>query len=118
MLPAQAREGASPRGCHESRKIGQPGASVLPTDGSDTTVPGIKPQIQRAERRAKLSTLRKSLAKRLVSAKNETAMLTTFNEVNMQAVMDLRKKYRICSRKNMKLTLDSCPSCKGQLHSS
>ncbi len=42
----------------------------------------------------KLSTLRKTLARRLVSAKNETAMLTTFNEVNMQAIMDLRKKYK------------------------
>jgi 2-oxoglutarate dehydrogenase E2 component (dihydrolipoamide succinyltransferase) len=48
----------------------------------------------RSERRQKMSTLRKTVAKRLVSVKNETAMLTTFNEVNMQPIMELRKKYK------------------------
>ncbi len=43
--------------------------------------------------RKKMSTLRLKLAQRLVSVKNETAMLTTFNEVNMSRIMDLRKKY-------------------------
>jgi 2-oxoglutarate dehydrogenase E2 component (dihydrolipoamide succinyltransferase) len=41
-----------------------------------------------------MSNLRKAVAKRLVSAKNETAMLTTFNEVNMQPIMDIRNKYK------------------------
>jgi 2-oxoglutarate dehydrogenase E2 component (dihydrolipoamide succinyltransferase) len=44
--------------------------------------------------RHKMSPLRKKLAERLVAVKNETAMLTTFNEVDMSAVMDLRKKYQ------------------------
>jgi 2-oxoglutarate dehydrogenase E2 component (dihydrolipoamide succinyltransferase) len=48
----------------------------------------------RVERREKMSSLRKTIAKRLVSVKNETAMLTTFNEVNMAPVMELRKKYK------------------------
>jgi 2-oxoglutarate dehydrogenase E2 component (dihydrolipoamide succinyltransferase) len=48
----------------------------------------------RDQRREKMSNLRKAVAKRLVAAKNETAMLTTFNEVNLQAVMDLRNKYK------------------------
>ena len=48
----------------------------------------------RDERREKLSSLRKTIAKRLVSVKNETAMLTTFNEVNMKPIMDLRAKYK------------------------
>lgn len=43
--------------------------------------------------RKKLSTLRAKLAQRLVSVKNETAMLTTFNEVNMSNIMEIRKKY-------------------------
>lgn len=43
--------------------------------------------------RKKLSTLRLKLAQRLVSVKNETAMLTTFNEVNMSSIMELRKRY-------------------------
>ena len=42
----------------------------------------------------KMTTLRKTIAKRLVDAKNLTAMLTTFNEVDMTAIMDLRKKYK------------------------
>lgn len=48
----------------------------------------------RNERREKMSSLRKTIAKRLVAVKNETAMLTTFNEVNMQPIMDLRSKYK------------------------
>ncbi|WGQ12412.1 2-oxoglutarate dehydrogenase complex dihydrolipoyllysine-residue succinyltransferase [Pedobacter gandavensis] len=48
----------------------------------------------RGERRQKMSPLRKTVAKRLVAVKNETAMLTTFNEVNMKPIMDLRSKYK------------------------
>ena len=48
----------------------------------------------RNERRQKMSPLRKTVAKRLVTVKNETAMLTTFNEVNMKPIMDLRGKYK------------------------
>lgn len=48
----------------------------------------------RGEKRTKLSMLRRKVAERLVSAKNETAMLTTFNEVDMSAVFALRKEYK------------------------
>lgn len=48
----------------------------------------------REQERKKMSNLRKTIARRLVSAKNETAMLTTFNEVNMQAIFDVRKQYK------------------------
>lgn len=48
----------------------------------------------REVRREKMTGLRKTIATRLVNAKNTTAMLTTFNEVDMSAVMDLRKKYK------------------------
>jgi 2-oxoglutarate dehydrogenase E2 component (dihydrolipoamide succinyltransferase) len=48
----------------------------------------------RDERREKMTSLRKTISKRLVSVKNETAMLTTFNEVNMAPIMELRKKYK------------------------
>ena len=50
--------------------------------------------IQREEERKKMTPLRKKLAERLVSVKNETAMLTTFNEVNMTPIMELRNKYK------------------------
>ena len=49
---------------------------------------------KRDEKRTKLSLLRRKVAERLVSVKNDTAMLTTFNEVDMSAVFELRKKYK------------------------
>ncbi|MDY8136842.1 2-oxoglutarate dehydrogenase complex dihydrolipoyllysine-residue succinyltransferase [Aquimarina sp. 2201CG5-10] len=48
----------------------------------------------RGESRKKLSMLRRKVAERLVSVKNETAMLTTFNEVDMQPIFDLRSQYK------------------------
>ncbi len=52
------------------------------------------PSGQRNQRREKMSSLRKTIARRLVAAKNETAMLTTFNEVDMKPIMDIRSKYK------------------------
>ena len=49
---------------------------------------------KRDEERTKLSLLRRKVAERLVSVKNDTAMLTTFNEVDMSAIFELRKKYK------------------------
>jgi 2-oxoglutarate dehydrogenase E2 component (dihydrolipoamide succinyltransferase) len=51
-------------------------------------------EIDRSEKREKMSQLRRKLSQRLVSVKNETAMLTTFNEVDMSAVMKTRKQYQ------------------------
>jgi 2-oxoglutarate dehydrogenase E2 component (dihydrolipoamide succinyltransferase) len=48
----------------------------------------------RDKRREKMTTLRKAIAKRLLEAKHATAMLTTFNEIDMSALMELRKKYK------------------------
>ena len=48
----------------------------------------------RGQERKKMSGMRKAIARRLVAVKNETAMLTTFNEVDMKPIMDLRKKYK------------------------
>lgn len=48
----------------------------------------------RGSERKKLSMLRRKVAERLVSAKNETAMLTTFNEVDMSPIFELRKEYK------------------------
>src|SRR5690554_548972 len=48
----------------------------------------------RGESRSRLSMLRRKVAERLVSAKNETAMLTTFNEVDMSAIFRLREQYK------------------------
>jgi 2-oxoglutarate dehydrogenase E2 component (dihydrolipoamide succinyltransferase) len=57
--------------------------------------PGRNPaaaMFSRTDRPEKMSNLRKTISRRLVEAKNTTAMLTTFNEVDMTAIMDIRKK--------------------------
>ena len=56
--------------------------------------PVIASGVSRTERREKMTSLRRTIARRLVAVKNETAMLTTFNEVDMKPVMDLRSKYK------------------------
>jgi len=50
--------------------------------------------------RKKMSSLRRKVAERLVGVKNETAMLTTFNEVNMKPIMDMRAKYKEVFKEN------------------
>jgi 2-oxoglutarate dehydrogenase E2 component (dihydrolipoamide succinyltransferase) len=71
---------------------GMPAASApeqVPSSAIATTT-----DEERVERRVPMTRLRASIARRLVEAQRNAAMLTTFNEVNMQAVMDLRAKYR------------------------
>ena len=66
-------------------------------DDAIKAVPSMGKKVETKDRgvaRAKLSMLRRKVAERLVSAKNETAMLTTFNEVDMSPIFELRKKYK------------------------
>ncbi|MEN8123638.1 MAG: 2-oxoglutarate dehydrogenase complex dihydrolipoyllysine-residue succinyltransferase [Bacteroidota bacterium] len=66
-------------------------------DDAVKAVPSMGQAINEENRKSekkKLSMLRRKLAQRLVSVKNETAMLTTFNEVDMQPIFDIRKKYK------------------------
>jgi 2-oxoglutarate dehydrogenase E2 component (dihydrolipoamide succinyltransferase) len=77
-----------------------PGGRILKSDvaaamaaGFDTSAVPARTG-ERTERREKMTMLRKKVAERLVSVKNNTAMLTTFNEVNMKPSMDLRAKYK------------------------
>ena len=65
----------------------KPVATTTPQLHNSTTTGG-------ASRRVKMTSLRKTIARRLVAVKNETAMLTTFNEVDMKPIMDLRAKYK------------------------
>ncbi len=69
-------------------------ASVEPTKALAAESAPVVASGNRNQRREKMSSLRKTIARRLVAAKNETAMLTTFNEVDMKPVMDIRKKYK------------------------
>ncbi|SUJ04475.1 Dihydrolipoyllysine-residue succinyltransferase component of 2-oxoglutarate dehydrogenase complex [Sphingobacterium spiritivorum] len=72
----------------------KPAAAQPATAGAPAATPAPAVAGARNERREKMTSLRKTIAKRLVAVKNETAMLTTFNEVNMQPIMDLRAKYK------------------------
>ncbi len=71
--------------------------AVAPAAAASPQAPGTNKQApsgSREVRRERMSNLRKTVARRLVLVKNETAMLTTFNEVNMQPIMDLRNKFK------------------------
>jgi 2-oxoglutarate dehydrogenase E2 component (dihydrolipoamide succinyltransferase) len=74
------------------------GGKILKDDVLEAlTHPGKRRGIElfsREEKTEKMSNLRKTVSRRLVEAKNTTAMLTTFNEVNMQPVMDIRAKHK------------------------
>ena len=66
-------------------------------DDAVNAVPSMGSKLSNGSRnteRKKMSMLRRKVAERLVAVKNETAMLTTFNEVNMQPIFDLRTKYK------------------------
>lgn len=67
---------------------------VLAALANPGKVTGGKALFSREERREKMSQLRKTISRRLVEAKNTTAMLTTFNEVDMSAIMAIRGKYK------------------------
>ncbi|MEO6844472.1 MAG: dihydrolipoyllysine-residue succinyltransferase, partial [Ginsengibacter sp.] len=59
----------------------------------------------REEKTQKMSNLRRTISRRLVEAKNSTAMLTTFNEVDMGPIMELRKKYKEAFKKTHEVNL-------------
>lgn len=95
-LAASSVKGSGPGGRitkDDALKSGNPEISKSESQKVEPTkaqgIPG-----SRNEKREKMSSLRKTIAKRLVAVKNETAMLTTFNEVDMQPIMDLRTKYK------------------------
>ncbi|OQP56199.1 2-oxoglutarate dehydrogenase complex dihydrolipoyllysine-residue succinyltransferase [Niastella populi] len=69
-------------------------SDVLAALSNPGKVTGGKPLFSREERREKMSQLRKTISRRLVESKNTTAMLTTFNEVDMTRIMDIRKQHK------------------------
>lgn len=93
MQPAAKELAPSPRTANDSRMVRAP---VIMDE-------------ERAEKRVPMSRLRQRVAERLKDAQNTAAILTTFNEVNMKPVMDLRKKYKdsFQERHNVKLGMMS-----------
>jgi 2-oxoglutarate dehydrogenase E2 component (dihydrolipoamide succinyltransferase) len=72
-----------------------PAAQAAPASETLQRLPGVgQVEGERPERRVPMTRLRASIARRLVEAQQTAAMLTTFNEVNMQPIMDLRARYK------------------------
>lgn len=81
----------------DAMKAEKPAATPAPQIAKPTATPApAAPATEggRVSRREKMTSLRKTIAKRLVAVKQETAMLTTFNEVDMKPIMELRAKYK------------------------
>ncbi|MDO9226378.1 MAG: 2-oxoglutarate dehydrogenase complex dihydrolipoyllysine-residue succinyltransferase [Pseudomonadota bacterium] len=72
----------------------KPQPAVVARGGDCPPCPKGTESLKREERRVRMSRLRQRIAERLKEAQNSAAMLTTFNEINMQPVMDLRAKYQ------------------------
>ncbi|MBK7221991.1 MAG: 2-oxoglutarate dehydrogenase complex dihydrolipoyllysine-residue succinyltransferase [Saprospiraceae bacterium] len=77
----------------EQKTVATPATPVL-TQPSSPITPTVLTPGSRVERKEKMSRMRRTIASRLVSAKNQTAMLTTFNEVDMSGIIQLREKYQ------------------------
>ena len=89
ILAEKNMDGASIKGSGRDGRITKDDAvNAVPSMGTPSSGGN------RGETRSKLSMLRRKVAERLVDVKNETAMLTTFNEVNMSAIFDLRTQYK------------------------
>ncbi len=69
-----------------------PAPAAPPKEVKESSSPAVQQSFSRETRTEKMSRMRRTIANRLVSAKNQTAMLTTFNEVDLSEVMNLRKK--------------------------
>lgn len=92
------------------KKLGRQEVEMVINHPSGISSPTIPPSFMNRDfSRSPLSPLRRKLSKRLVAVKNETAMLTTFNEVDMRTLLDLRKKHqeRFQAKHGVKLGLVS-----------
>ena len=102
-IPAESVSGSGKEGRITKgdalQAVSAPPAEATPPTAEQPETKPVVPSIPHAlfsrdERREKMSRMRRTIARRLVSAKNNTAMLTTFNEVDMSGIMALRKKYQ------------------------
>ncbi len=91
-LSAQKSNGKAPASQAPASKA--PAESTPRAPAASAPEKASPPADERGQRREKTSSLRRTIARRLVAVKNETAMLTTFNEVDMKPIMDLRAQYK------------------------
>lgn len=79
---------------HGLRRLRREDVEASMLSGSGDEISGLRKPVSRSSNSERLSALRRKLGERLVSVKNETAMLTTFNEVDMKPIMELRKRHQ------------------------
>lgn len=98
IAPAQVtgsgKDGRITKEDAEAAKKSIPAPSIAPKAETKPEATPVSVSGLRNERRERMSSLRKTVSRRLVTVKNETAMLTTFNEVNMKPIMDMRSKFK------------------------
>lgn len=98
ILKESGVESTQLKGTGKGGRITKADALSLPGNGTPQQSSGQESKTiaasANATRREKMSMLRKKLAQRLVTVKNETAMLTTFNEVDMSGIMEIRKQFK------------------------
>ena len=111
IIAASGKDGRLTKGDvleHLEKKKAAPAAAPAPVAAAAPAAPAV-PHVPRAlgerEERVPMSRLRKRIAERLKQAQNTAAMLTTFNEVDMSAVMALREKYKEGFEKRHKVKL-------------
>ena len=100
------KQGARPVGTQTQQQAPAQAPAVSPNGSNGKPQQPITANaFSRETGREKMSSLRKTISKRLVAAKNQTAMLTTFNEVDMKPVMDIRTKYKDAFQKKHGVSL-------------
>ncbi|MFO1103199.1 MAG: 2-oxoglutarate dehydrogenase complex dihydrolipoyllysine-residue succinyltransferase [Methylocystis sp.] len=87
-----ARQAAAPQPAQEARALAP--APEVRVEAPPAPRPPLPPEDARREERVKMTRLRQTIARRLKEAQNAAAMLTTFNEVDMSTLIDLRKRYK------------------------
>lgn len=92
-LKAEAPKAESSVGAKADPDKGAAPVQATPRQAQPQTAT-VRPAGERGERRERMSNLRKTISRRLVQVKNDTAMLTTFNEVDMSGIMSLRAQYK------------------------
>jgi 2-oxoglutarate dehydrogenase E2 component (dihydrolipoamide succinyltransferase) len=91
-VPGTGRDGRVTKG--DVLGAGAPAAAAAPAAAKPAPAPASIPAGSRSEQRVPMTRLRQRVAERLVQSQSTAAILTTFNEVNMAPVMDLRNRYK------------------------
>jgi len=99
------KEAATPRTAEKPMRAAEPVAVAAPGPSSAVVELPTVGSAGRPEKRVPMTRLRARIAERLVEAQHTAAILTTFNEVNMQPVMDLRSRYREAFEREHKIKL-------------